>query len=231
MNNKIETNIIGYVHTDLPEKFGVPRQSGLVNELSGYISILPPYNQKEAFNGLLDYDYIWILFHFHKAVRNDKTFYATVKPPRLGGNVHKGVFATRSPFRPNNIGLSSVKLERIEFNEDSTKIYIKGADLIDGTPVIDIKPYLPYTDSHKDAKAGFADSVINYQLTVSYDKDMLNIIPEEKHKALIKLLEEDPRPGYQHEDNREYGMTFSNFNIRFTVKDNLLSILSITSIS
>lgn len=228
----MDIQIIGHIHTDLPDKFGVPRQSGLVNELKGYIEFEPKYGQKEAFNGLEDYEYIWILFIFHKAIKENNTFSATVKPPKLGGNIRKGVFSTRSPFRPNNIGLSCVKLDEIIYSEKGTILKVSGPDLIDNTPIIDIKPYLPYTDSHAGAKAGFADTVQDYKLNVIVDEKIIELIPITKRQALIDLLKEDPRPGYQKEPGREYGMYFDNYNIRFIIetadKYNNLIITSIT---
>lgn len=221
-------SVIGYIHTDLPDKFGVPRQSGLVRELTGYIELKPPFNQKEAFNGLEQYEYIWLLFIFHQVTAiDDSNFSATVKPPRLGGNTRMGVFSTRSPFRPNNIGLSSVKLEKIEFTENGTRLYVSGVDLIDGTPIVDIKPYLPYSDSHEGARAGFSDIVKDYQLEVLIDDELINQIPEEKRTALINVLKEDPRPGYQKEAGREYGMFFDCYNVRFVINSKELIVTSI----
>ena len=223
--------IIGKIYTDFPEKFGIPRQSGLVEELEGKIILEPEYRQPEAFKGLEDYEYIWLLFIFSKALNDN--FHATVKPPRLGGNTPMGVFATRSPFRPNNIGMSSVKLERIEYDKALGPILIvKGADILDQTPIIDIKPYLPYTDSHPNAKAGFADTVKNYKLNVTFSDNLgsekLSLIPENKKSGLLGLLAEDPRPGYSKDDVKEYGIAFCNINIRFIVKDNILTVTDIT---
>lgn len=222
----MDLKIIGYIHSDLPDKFGSPRQAGIVKELTGYIEISHEYCQAEAFNGLEEFEYIWVLFLFHKAIRNDRAFNATVKPPKLGGNVRKGVFATRSPFRPNNIGLSSLKLEGITHENNQTILKVSGVDLIDNTPIIDIKPYLPYTDSHADAKAGFSDKIKNYKLEVSIADDLLSKIPLDKQAALIALLSEDPRPGYQH-DSREYGLFFNKYNVRFTVNENIVTVTSI----
>lgn len=216
-----ELNFIGQVHTDFPEKFGLPRQSGLVNSLCGRIEFYFPYSQPESFKGLEEYEYIWILFYFHKAVR-DK-YSATVKPPKLGGNKSMGVFATRSPFRPNNIGMTCAKLERIECTSNTVNIYVSGIDLLDGTPVIDIKPYLPYADAHPDAKAGFTEDILRPEFTIEIDDTLLEKIPEEKRKCLFDVLKQDPRPGYQ-DDGREYGMSYSNLNIRFTIKDNIIKI-------
>lgn len=223
--------VIGHIHTDFPEKFGVPRQSNLT-DTEAYIIFEPEYRQKEAFNGLEEFEYIWILFKFH-LVKSD-VFHATVKPPRLGGNVSKGVFATRSPFRPNNIGLSSVRLEGIEYSDrDGVILRVSGADLVDGTPVVDIKPYLPYTDSHENAKAGFTELVNDYQLEVAYSNELSeekkSLIPDGKEDALFQVLAEDPRPGYQ-DDEREYGISFADINVRFVVNGKRLIITDIQKI-
>lgn len=223
--------VIGHIHTDFPEKFGVPRQSNLT-DTKAYIIFEPEYRQKEAFNGLEEFEYIWILFKFH-LVKSD-VFHATVKPPRLGGNVSKGVFATRSPFRPNNIGLSSVRLEGIEYSDrDGVILRVSGADLVDGTPVVDIKPYLPYTDSHENAKAGFTELVNDYQLEVAYSNELSeekkSLIPTGKEDALFQVLAEDPRPGYQ-DDEREYGISFADINVRFVVNGKRLIITDIQKI-
>lgn len=225
---------IGKIYTDFPEKFGIPRQSGLVDGLESRIVFDPPYNQKEAFNGLNDFEYIWILFKFHKVSQHN--FKATVKPPKLGGNTPVGVFATRSPFRPNGIGLSSVKLSRIEYTvNEGTVLYVTGADLVDGTPIIDIKPYLPYTDCHEGAKAGFSDALRDYKLNIIYSKEitdeMLNLIPEHKKPSLEKLLSEDPRPGYLTDSNETFGLSFSGLNIRFHVIDKTLTVTEITKLN
>ena len=215
--------IIGHIHTDFKDKFGVPRQSGLAGNLKGVIEFEPEYRQPEAFQGLEEFDYIWALFIFHKAARDN--FSATVKPPRLGGNVRKGVFATRSPFRPNNIGMSSLKLEKVEYdNERGPLIYVSGVDMIDNTPIVDIKPYLPYADSHEGARAGFTESVHDYRLTVSDPDKYLDIFDDEKRTALMQVLEEDPRPGYQNDPFKIYKMRYGEYDIHFRVDGRNLTI-------
>ena len=221
--------IIGTVHTNFPEKFGIPRQSALISNIKSTITFEPKYRQPEAFRGLDEYEYIWILFSFHKSIR--KEFNATVKPPRLGGNTPMGVFATRSPYRPNNIGLSSVKLERIEYDPSIGPIlHILGADMVDGTPVIDIKPYLPYTDSHADAKAGFSDIVLDHHLDVIIPDEIKGRYDATLIADLINILSEDPRPGYKWASNDEFGVSYANVNVRFTVSDCILKVVSITDI-
>lgn len=208
--------IIGHVYTDFNEKFGIPRQSNLIPDLKGKIVFEKKYRQVEAFNGLEDYEYIWILFQFDKAMRDH--FYATVKPPRLGGNKKQGVFATRSPFRPNGIGLSSVKLDKIEYSEENGPvIYISGVDILNGSPVYDIKPYLPYADAHPGARAGFTDSINLVPLTINDPDKHLSLIPDDKKNAIINAISQDPRPGYQDDSEKIYKMAFSNWDIHFTI--------------
>lgn len=221
--------IIGYIHTDFSEKFGIPRQSGLVKELKASIVFLPEYRQPEAFRGLEEFSHIWILWQFHKATKEHWS--ATVKPPKLGGNTRMGVFATRSPFRPNNIGLSSVKLDSIEFKKDTGPIlHVSGADLLDGTPIYDIKPYLAYTDCHPDAVSGFADQIPASPLTVKFPEELLNTIPSDKREALLAILAEDPRPGYQHEAGRRYGVSFAGFDIRFYIDGQTLTVAEVVKL-
>lgn len=218
--------VIGHIHTDFPEKFGVPRQSGLVPDLQASITFLPEYRQPEAFRGLEKFSHIWILWQFHKA--GQKHWNATVKPPKLGGNMRMGVFATRSPFRPNHIGLSSVKLEFIEWTkENGPVLHVSGADLLDGTPIYDIKPYLAYTDSHPEATGGFTEQIDTNPLTVEFPSDLLKQIPKDKQSALLSLLEQDPRPGYQHEPERRYGVAFAGYDVRFHVDGTTLTVVEI----
>ena len=219
-------NRIAHIYTDFPEKFGIPRQSGVVDALAGKIIFEPEYRTPEAFRGLDGFSHIWILWEFSEAKR--EKWVATVKPPRLGGNQRMGVFATRSPFRPNPIGLSSVKLERIEMTQaDGPVLYVSGIDMMDGTPIYDIKPYLPYTDSHPDARAGFAADVYAYALTVTFPEDLLNRIREEKREGLLALLRQDPRPAYQNDPNRVYGVAYAGYNIRFTVHEDSLVVCGV----
>ncbi len=218
--------IIGHIYTDFDEKFGIPRQSGIVDELTGRIVFLPEYRQPEAFRGLTDFSYIWILWDFHMAKRENWS--ATVKPPKLGGNKRMGVFATRSPYRPNNIGLSSVKLVDILYTENEGPVLIvNGADLLNGTPIYDIKPYLPFTDCHPDAKGGFTDEISDYKLTVEFPEELLVLIPEDKRNALIHVLEEDPRPAYQDDPSRRYGVLFAGFDVRFFVNKKILTVCEV----
>ncbi len=217
-----EIEIIGLIRSDFPTKFGIPRQSGVCPNLEARIEFLPEYSQKEAFRGLEEFSHIWVLWQFSEC--KDKEFSPTVRPPKLGGNKRMGVFATRSPFRPNNIGISSVELERIEYTEKGVVLYIKGADMMDLTPVIDIKPYIPYADSHPTAKGGFSVSKSN--IKVSIPKEILGDFPESKIDALKEVLAEDPRPGYI-DDERDFGFRFSGYEIVFSVSDDILIVKKI----
>ena len=217
---------IGYIHTDFPQKFGIPRQSGLNSLLAGEITFLPLYRQPEAFRGLEDFSYIWLLWAFSE--NEGHGYSATVKPPRLGGNRRMGVFATRSPFRPNGIGLSCVKLESITFDETKGPVIrVSGVDMMDGTPVLDIKPYIPYTDAHPEARYGFAEAVRDECLAVDFPEQLLELLPEEKREAAAFVLSQDPRPGYQEDENRRYGVSFAGFDLRFTVKEGVLHVVEI----
>ncbi len=218
--------IIARIHTDFPTKFGVPRQSGLVDSLEGKIVFEPPYRNPDALRGMDGFSHIWLIWQFSEAVRTGWT--ATVRPPRLGGNTRMGVFATRSPFRPNPIGLSCVRLKRIELNTPHGPVlYVAGADLMDGTPIYDIKPYLPFADSHPDAIGGFADPAYEYSLDVDFPEELLAKVPEEARGALIDVLRQDPRPSYQKDPERVYGVPFHNLDIRFFVRGGTLTVLEI----
>lgn len=222
----MELKVIGHIRTDFPEKFGIPRQSGLIEELKGKIIFKPEYRSSDAVKGLEGFDYIWLLWQFEGAERENWS--ATVKPPRLGGNKRVGVFATRSPFRPNNIGLSSVRLEGIENDEKlGPVLYVAGADLRDNTPIYDIKPYLAYTDSHPDARDGFAGEVLEYELLVEFPGELLSVIPEEKRVAIIEVLKQDPRPSYQNDPDRRYGVAFAGYDVRFKVADGVLKVVEV----
>ena len=217
-----ELKIIAHIHTDFPEKFGIPRQSGLIEELSGRIVFEPEYRSEDALRGIEGYDYLWLLWAFEGTERGHWS--ATVTPPRLGGKRTMGVFATRSPFRPNPIGLSSVRLERIETDPVlGPVLHVCGADLMDGTPILDIKPYLPYTDSHPDAQGGFSPGP-QAALEVQTSAGVLAPVPPDKRQALLDTLAQDPRPGYQHEPGRVYGLLFAGCNVRFTVEDGVLTV-------
>ena len=215
--------IIAKIESDYKEKFGIPRQSGIADELTAKIVFEPKYRVSEALRGIDDYSHLWLIWQFSKAVREDWS--PTVRPPRLGGNKRMGVFATRSPFRPNPIGLSSVKLLGVEHTKDRGDVLIvSGADLLDGTPIYDIKPYLPFTDSHPDALAGFSENVRDYALKVDFCKELLTKIHISKQKPLLKILEHDPRPSYQNDADREYGMKFSDYEIFFKVEGDMLTV-------
>ena len=215
--------IIGHIHTDFSSKFGIPRQSGLVPELKGIITFEPEFRNPQAFRGLEEFSHIWILWKFSKSEKEHWS--ATVKPPRLGGKKRMGVFATRSPYRPNDIGLSSVRLEKINFDEKmGPMLYVAGADLLDGTPIYDIKPYIAYTDSHPDAAEGFAGTVKEKELQVDFPEELLSKFPKEKRDAILGVLSQDPRPAYDTDETRLYGVEFAGFDVRFTVTGELLQV-------
>lgn len=215
--------IIARIHSDFPTKFGIPRQSGLINTLKSMIVFEPEYSNSDALRGLEGFSHIWLIWEFSEAVRD--TWSPMVRPPRLGGNLRMGVFATRSPFRPNAIGLSSVKLDSIELHpEFGIVLYVSGADLMDNTPIYDIKPYIPYTDCHPEAVDGFVDTLKDYELDVEFPEQLLCLIPENRKEALMDVLAHDPRPSYQNDPKRIYGVEFAGFDIRFTVQGNVLSV-------
>lgn len=217
---------IAHIETNFPEKFGIPRQSGLVESLKARIIFEPEFRTADAFKGLEEYSHIWIIWKFSKAER--KNWSATVKPPRLGGNKRMGVFATRSPFRPNPIGLSSVKLEKIVQEEGlGTVLYVSGADLMDGTPIYDIKPYLAYTDSHPEAMGGFADQVKDHKLEVEFPPEYRNGMPEDIYESVVGILEQDPRPSYIQDPERVFGVTYHHYNIKFQVDEKLLRVIAV----
>lgn len=221
--------VIAHMECDFSTKFGIPRQSGRVPELRGRILFEPEYRVEKAVDGLEEYEYLWLIWEFSENKREGWS--PTVRPPRLGGNVRKGVFATRSPFRPNPLGLSSVKLEKIEFSKElGPVLHVSGADLMDQTPIYDIKPYLPGTDSHPDARGGFARRVEGHRLQVVFPEELLCKIPMESRTALLKVLAEDPRPGYHHDPHREYGMPYGVWDIHFRVDGDVLHVFSITAI-
>lgn len=222
--------IIGYIHTDFPTKFGIPRQSGLVEELQATITFEPEYRNPEAFRGLEEFSHIWLLWKFHKSEKEHWS--ATVKPPRLGGKKRMGVFATRSPYRPNDIGLSSVKLEKITYDSKTgPKLYVTGADLMDGTPIYDIKPYIAYADSHPEAAEGFAGTVKAKELSVDFPAELLEKYPVEKRQAIIGVLKQDPRPAYDTDETRVYGVGFAGYDVRFTVENEKLTVKALVKIN
>ena len=225
----MEIKPIAYIHTDFPQKFGLPRQSGLIEALTGYIEFEKEYRDPEAVRGIEGYDYLWLLWGFE--VKEDDGFRPTVRPPRLGGNERMGVFATRSPFRPNHIGLSSVKLTGVELTgEAGPVLYVSGIDMRDNTPIYDIKPYLSYTDSHEGARSGFTDGLLPHVLKVDFPEEMLKLIPEEKRQGAVSVLSSDIRPSYHgsRQEEGEYGLSYAGFNIRFTVDGEKLRVTEVT---
>ena len=218
--------VIARIETDFPTKFGIPRQSGIIASLQGRIVFEPEYRVVEAVRGLEAFSHIWLLWEFSEAV-HDK-WSPTVRPPRLGGNVRMGVFATRSPFRPNPIGLSSVRLEKVEIDPQLDPVlYVSGADLMDGTPIYDIKPYIAYTDSHPEAVSGFATTPADFLLEVDFAEEWLSKIPPDKREGLKAVLAHDPRPQYQEDPNRIYGLRFDAFDVRFKVDGNRLEVVEV----
>jgi tRNA-Thr(GGU) m(6)t(6)A37 methyltransferase TsaA len=226
MNEHRDMKIIARIRTDFPTKFGIPRQSGLINTLKAVIVFEPEYRNPDAVRGLEGFSHIWLIWEFSEAVCD--TWSPTVRPPRLGGNTRKGVFATRSPFRPNALGLSSVKLDGIELYPDLRSVlHVSGADLMDNTPIYDIKPYLPYTDSHPEAVGGFADPLRDHTLEVEFPEQWLRLIPEERREALLGVLAHDPRPSYQNDPMRIYSLKFAGFDIRFKVRSTLVTVCEV----
>lgn len=214
---------VARIRSDFPEKFGIPRQSGIVESLEAKIVFEPDFRVTDAVRGLEDFSHIWLIWEFSEAVRD--TWSPTVRPPRLGGNVRMGVFATRSPFRPNPIGLSCVKLLKVEQDEALGPVLtVAGADLMDGTPIYDIKPYIPYADCHPEAKGGFTTNVVMKPLTVSFPAELLEKVPPEKRAALFGVLEQDPRPRYQKDPGRIYGLSFAGLEVKFSVEAQTLTV-------
>lgn len=220
---------IAYMKSDFPTKFGIPRQSGLVDSLRSTIVFEPAYRNPDALRGLEDFSHIWLIWQFSEAVRTDWT--PTVRPPRLGGNTRMGVFATRSPFRPNSLGLSCVRIVGLEQTEENgTVIHVAGADLMDGTPIFDIKPYIPYGDCHPEALGGFTATAGDFLLKVDFPQALLDILPKDKQEAALELLSHDPRPSYQAQSDRIYGLSFAGFDIRFTVENDVLLVKEIVAL-
>lgn len=223
---QLTMHIIANIHSDFPTKFGIPRQSGLVEELTAQIVFTPDYRAPEAVRGLEDFSHIWLIWQFSKAVREHWS--PTVRPPRLGGNTRMGVFATRSPFRPNAIGLSCVRLLKVEPNTpEGPVLTVAGADLMDGTPILDIKPYIPYADCQMEATGGFTDTAGEFLLKVEFPPELLSMVPEDRREALIGVLRHDPRPSYQRKPERVYGMEFAGWNIRFRVEGEVLTVIEV----
>lgn len=225
----VTIQVIARMKSDFPTKFGIPRQSGLVDELRSTIVFEPEFRNPDALRGIEDFSHLWIIWQFSEAVRTEWS--PTVRPPRLGGNTRLGVFATRSPFRPNSLGLSSVKLLGVEKTEEfGTVLHVGGADLMDGTPIFDIKPYIPYGDCHPDATGGFTDTAGDFLLQVTFPKELLELLPQNKQEAAIGVLSHDPRPSYQRKPGRVYGLTFAGFDIRFTVEDDILTVVEVNKV-
>ena len=218
--------IIAKMHSDFASKFGIPRQSGLVEELRSTIVFEPGYRDPECLRGIEDFSHLWIIWQFSQAV--EQGWSPTVRPPRLGGNTRMGVYATRSPFRPNHMGLSCVKLLGVEHTQQhGTVLHVGGADLMDGTPIFDIKPYIPYSDSHPEASGGFTDHAGEFLLNVNFPEELLSKLPKNKQAAAIGVLTHDPRPSYQRNPDRIYGLNFAGFDIRFQVKESVLTVLEV----
>ncbi len=216
---------IAHIRSDFPTKFGIPRQSGLVDELRSTIIFTPEFRNADALRGIEGFSHLWLIWEFSESV--GKPWSPTVRPPRLGGNTRLGVFATRSPFRPNPVGLSCVRLLGVEQTKDGPVLQIAGADLMDGTPIYDIKPYVPYADCHPDALGGFTTQADDFLLTVDFPAQLLNKIPENRQEALLAVLSHDPRPSYQSDPERIYGMEFAGFDIRFRVKEKKLCVTEV----
>ncbi len=226
----IEIRPIARMHSDFPSKFGIPRQSGLVEELRSTIVFEPEFRCDDALRGIEGFSHLWLIWQFSEAVRTEWS--PTVRPPRLGGNVRMGVFATRSPFRPNSLGLSCVKLLGVEQTEQfGTVLHVGGADLMNGTPIVDIKPYIPYSDAHPDALGGFTDTASDFLLQVDFPDTLLRMLPEEKRQAAVGVLSHDPRPSYQRTPERVYGLSFGGFDIRFRVEEKVLTVLSVSALT
>lgn len=218
---------IAYIQNDFKEKFGIPRQSGLA-DTTAKIVFEPEYRSREAVRGMEMYSHFWLLWQFSESVRG--SWSPTVRPPRLGGNIRMGVFATRSPFRPNSIGLSCVRLDHIDLDgEDAPALYVSGADLMDGTPIYDVKPYLPYVDSHPEALGGFTESTKEYRLEVIVPEHLRAMISETTYRELCEVLEQDPRPSYQKDPARTYGMRYRKWEVKFRVEKNSLFVCEIRS--
>ena len=218
--------LIARIQGEFKEKFGIPRQSGLVPQPRARIVFEPEYRNPDALRGIETYSHLWLIWAFSKAER--ETWSPTVRPPRLGGNTRLGVFATRSPFRPNAIGLSSVTLEEVILSSpEGPVLIVGGADLLDGTPIYDIKPYLPYVDSHPDARGGFTERTADYALEVVFPDELLDRIDEDKREALCGVLAGDPRPSYQNDPTRVYGVRYADYNVKFTVDSGVLTVVDV----
>ena len=224
----VQMQVIAKIRNDFNQKFGIPRQSGLANSVISRIVFEPEFRIDDALRGIEGYTHLWLIWQFSENIR--ASWSPTVRPPRLGGNTRLGVFATRSPFRPNGMGLSSVRLIGTERTAEGTVLIVAGADMLDGTPIFDIKPYVPYCDSHPEASGGFTDTAGDFLLEVDFPEALLRKIPKEKHDGVFEVLSHDPRPSYQNDPDRVYGLTFGSFDIRFIVKENTLSVQEVIKV-
>ena len=226
MQDTLPMHVIATMHSAFPAKFGIPRQSGLVDTLRSTIVFQPEYRNPDALRGLEGFSHLWVVWVFSQAVRN--TWSPTVRPPRLGGNTRMGVFATRSPFRPNPIGLSCVKLDRVDWDApDGPVLVVRGADLLDGTPLFDIKPYVPLADCRPQATGSFSDAHREDHLQVEFPPELLDLVPPERRQALLGVLAQDPRPSYHRDPQRVYGLSFAGLEVRFTVEGDRLQVRSV----
>lgn len=217
---------VAVIHTDFQQKFGIPRQSGIIDKLKAEIVFEKEFSDPNCIKGLEEFSHLWLLWEFSENL--NAKWSPTVLPPRLGGRTHMGVFATRSPFRPNPIGLSCVKLDCVEMREGTGPVlHVSGADLMDGTPIFDIKPYIRYSDCKPDAVSGFADKVKDHELEVIFPKKLLRLLPEDKQEAAVGILKQDPRPAYQNDPDRRYGTAFAGWDIRFHVNGFVLTVCEV----
>ena len=228
MQSSTELQIIGTYHCDFPTKCGLPRQSGLASEVRGVVRFAPKYRDRNYFRGIEGYSHLWLLWQFSEAKEEGG---ATVRPPKLGGNERRGVFATRSPFRPNRIGLSVVRLEALEFQNGAPVLIVRGGDLMDGTPVLDVKPYLPYADCVPEARGGFAVAKGEAELQVEFPEELCALLPKESLPALLQILRLDPRPGYQNDETRIYRLPYAGFDVGFTVGNGVLTVCEILPVN
>ena len=225
----VKISVIARMKSDFPTKFGIPRQSGLVTELRSTIIFEPAFRNPDALRGIEGFSHLWLIWQFSECTGKEWT--PTVRPPRLGGNTRVGVFATRSPFRPNSMGLSSVKLIGVEHTQEfGTVLHVAGADLMDGTPIFDIKPYIPYADSHPDAIGGFTDTADDFLLNVEFPDHLLHLLPASKRETAIAVLSHDPRPSYQRSANRIYGLPFAGYDLRFQVHEKTLTVIEVNKL-
>lgn len=223
----MEIRPVAFIRTEFPEKFGIPRQSGLAERLSGKIIFEKEFRNPDAFRGLNDFSHLWLIWEFSANRHNE--WQPTVRPPRLGGNAHMGVFATRSPYRPNPLGLSCVELESIDFDDlEGPVLYVRGADLMDGTPIYDIKPYIRYADAYPEAKCGYVDGLSERKLHVSISPELVaKVDDDDVLAAMVEMLSLDPRPSYHNDPHREYGLTFAGYNVRFVVSEGVMEVVDI----